>query len=157
MVFRHRMGWVLTLAIIPVLLTGLGCMGQGIYLEFYSTEKLKPGATWALMVFGLGIALGALAGITMVWDILLDRANGVATRRRGFLGRIKVVTFPLETFAQVVIWPTRVKGHRRYHVELWGAQSLYLTEYSSEQQAVEKAKEVGEYTGLPVKNLGSEQ
>jgi hypothetical protein len=151
MVFRHRMGW-LTLAIVPMLLAGLWCLGFGYYLQFISPGSVKPGAGWAMMVMGLLVGGGSAAGITLVWDIILDRANAMVTRRLGVLGRVKVTTYPMETFAEVVVWPGTVRGHRRYKVELWGGKSVYLTEYSSRTQALEKAEEVGRYLDLPVKD-----
>jgi hypothetical protein len=154
MVFRHRIGW-LAIALLPMLLCGFWCLGFGYYLQFVSPGSVKPGAGWAMMAMGVivgGIAAGCM---TMVWDIILDRANGLVTRRRGALGRIKVATFPMESFVEVVVWPGSVRGHRRYKVELWGDRAVYLTEYSNHSQAMEKAAEVGRYLDLPVDDRAS--
>jgi hypothetical protein len=150
MTFRHRIGW-LALAVLPMLLGGLFAIGMGFHIEFLSTGSYKPGAGWALMSLGLFVAAISLALITFVWDVFIDRASSVVKRRFGCLGIVKEHAFPLADFQCVRVFWVTVRGFRRYHVQLAGpVDRVYLTEYSDPQQATKKAREVGNYLGLPV-------
>jgi hypothetical protein len=150
MTFRHRIGW-LALAVLPMLLAGLFAIGMGFHMQFLSTQSHKPGAGWALMSLGLFTALMSLALLTMVCDVVIDRAASLVKRRLGCLGIVKVRNFPLKDFNRVRVFWVTVSGVRRYHVHLASpSDSVYLNEYTFPQQAIAKANEVGHYLGLPV-------
>jgi hypothetical protein len=150
MTFRHRIGW-LALAVLPMLLLGLAGIGLGFHMQFLSTQTYKPGSGWALMSFGLFITVMSLALLTFVCDVFIDRATSLVKRRLGCLGIVKAHTFPLADFNRVRVVLATVRGYRRYHVHLASpSDSVYLTEFSEPQQAINKASEVGNYLGLPV-------
>ncbi len=152
--FRHQ-SRVLRIAMIPLLLMGLGCAVFGCVLTFGESFDAKPGAGIALMVMGLGTALLSAGLITARWELAIDRSVGHVRRIRGALGLYSNQTYSFASFHGVGVRYACVSSgtqfFNRYRVILLANQdTLYLTEYGEPRLAIEKANEIGSYLGMPV-------
>ncbi|QOV90302.1 hypothetical protein [Humisphaera borealis] len=153
-IFRHRIGW-LGLALVPLLLTGLAAVYVGVSIQFLGTITAKPGAGWAVLLLGLLAMVFAVGALSMHWDLEIDRPAGQVRRTRGTLGMKRSYAYDLKFFDRVTVTHHLLTTHNggsysRFRVSLSGKDiSVYVTEYSTKQQAADKAGDIAIYLDLP--------
>lgn len=159
--FRHRIGW-LALAVLPLVLLGLGAMGGGIHLKLSGQPDARTAAPYVLLAFGFVTALIGMALILGSWDIVIDKAGGTVTSRVGTLGLGRTRITPVGEIRHVVVVQGRAVSetvrYTRYKVYLHagGERLVYLTEFTDHDKAAAVARDVARYLGVPDRDLTAE-
>ena len=153
-VIKHSAGWWMIVTVLFFLLPGIALMVGAPFLRPHISAN-QVGAIYAF--FGLGLFM-ALFGVVLTFGrlvIVIDREQGTVANGYGIFGYSKFTVRPLDAFDAVCVSSGQVRSqharYTRYRVHLVGPEvRVYLTEFTYQEQALSKAREVADFAGLPV-------